>query len=339
MSTSTSTLPHFVITNYPSSIDVEANKQFTVDVTVENDGSADGDVEVRLVDHNNNIVDSKTVTISAGSSQSVTLTGTAPSTAGTYTWKVEAYNVSTESVDDSKDITLNVTAPPSGGGAITPRTHGTWLVGPQGILETLVAYYKGIDAYTLSIKLIDQNNNIIGNADIDVSAQSKFVEESYRKKIDVIVDNLPKTNVSMLGASKYTIDPLSEVQIYSGSPTTHIIIFCRKVDLTIDIYVAGSLKGSILIEQTVYGSEFYVVLPKTAGEVTEYSFTVKAKAGEEAGEAYIKDVDVSVETTNITLELKELGSAGEELTSGTLLLSMGQILIAASTATVVAIGL
>lgn len=103
----------FSITQYPTQVSVQTGQQFTVDVQVQNIGDVDGTVELRLRDHNNNIVDSKQQAITAGSSALITLTGTAPSQAGSYTWTIEAYNVDQAIVDDSKTFTLNVSAPPT----------------------------------------------------------------------------------------------------------------------------------------------------------------------------------------------------------------------------------
>ena len=102
---------HFTTTPEKVSISVEAGKSFSINVTVTNDGSAQGTAEVRLKDHNNNIVSTEEVTLSAGASKTVTLTATAPSTEGTYQWIIETYNMDTQSVDDTDTITLNVTTP------------------------------------------------------------------------------------------------------------------------------------------------------------------------------------------------------------------------------------
>ena len=105
----------FQITSYPSSISASPGATITINVTVVNNGDADGTVEVRVRDHNNSIVASKQVTVAAGSSTSVSLTATAPSSPGTYSWKVEAYNVDTGTVDDSKSFTVEVSGGVFGG--------------------------------------------------------------------------------------------------------------------------------------------------------------------------------------------------------------------------------
>ena len=102
---------YFVISDYPSSVDVQVSQSLSINVKVRNDGSASGSGTVRLVDHEGNVVDAVDVTLDAGAETSVTLSATAPSSPGTYTWKVEVYNKDTGSVDDSKDITLNVSSP------------------------------------------------------------------------------------------------------------------------------------------------------------------------------------------------------------------------------------
>lgn len=105
----------FKITEYPSTISVSPGATITINVTVVNNGNTDGTVEVRVRDHNNSIVASKQVTIAAGGSQSISLTATAPGSPGTYSWKVEAYNVNTGAVDDSKSFTVEVSGGLFGG--------------------------------------------------------------------------------------------------------------------------------------------------------------------------------------------------------------------------------
>jgi len=100
---------HFTISSYPTSINTHPNETINTNVTVLNDGNADGTCEVRLRDHNNVSVDSKQVPILQGAEGGVTLQATAPSQVGTYTWTIEAYNLNTQTVDDSKSITVNVT--------------------------------------------------------------------------------------------------------------------------------------------------------------------------------------------------------------------------------------
>jgi len=100
----------FQITSYPSSVSASPGATITINVTVANNGSVDGTVEVRIRDHNDNVVASKQVSIAAGSSVTVELSATAPSQEGSYTWSIEAYNVDAGTVDDSKQFTLNVTA-------------------------------------------------------------------------------------------------------------------------------------------------------------------------------------------------------------------------------------
>ena len=98
----------FSITDCPSSVNVQAGQKFTISVKVKNGGTAPGASAVRLVDHSGNIVDAVDVTLGAGEEVSVSLTATAPSLTGTYTWRVEVYNVDAGRVDDSKNLTVEV---------------------------------------------------------------------------------------------------------------------------------------------------------------------------------------------------------------------------------------
>jgi len=106
---------HFSLISYPTEVNVNAGSSFTISVTVKNDGGVDGVVMIRIRDHNNSIVASKQVTVAAGGNQSLTLTATAPSSPGTYSWKVEAYNVDSGAVDDSESFTVEVSGGLFGG--------------------------------------------------------------------------------------------------------------------------------------------------------------------------------------------------------------------------------
>ena len=103
--------PSFSITSYPTSISGSPSSTKSIDVVVKNTGASDGDCTVRIKDHNGNIVSSGTKTISAGGSATYSLNITLPSNAGTYTWTIEAYNVDTNTIDDTKTFTVEVTAP------------------------------------------------------------------------------------------------------------------------------------------------------------------------------------------------------------------------------------
>jgi len=100
--------PSFTITDYPSSVSGTPNETKTISITVANNGNADGDCTVRIRDHNNNIIAEQTKTITAGGSETYSLSITLPSTTGTYTWTIEAYNIDTNTIDDSKTFTVNV---------------------------------------------------------------------------------------------------------------------------------------------------------------------------------------------------------------------------------------
>ena len=104
--------PIFEITDYTSSISARPNESITINYTVANTGNEAGTVIMRLKDEAGNIIDTKSHYIDAGGSVSDYFLETAPSTAGTYTWTLEAYNETTGYVDDSKTITITVTPKP-----------------------------------------------------------------------------------------------------------------------------------------------------------------------------------------------------------------------------------
>ena len=88
--------PHFTVTTQQVSITVNAGETFSISVTVTNDEEASRTVELRLKDHNNNVVDSLSLTLDARHSASATLFGVAPNTKGIYQWTVEAFTLTVE---------------------------------------------------------------------------------------------------------------------------------------------------------------------------------------------------------------------------------------------------
>jgi len=151
--------PLFSITNYPSTISGTPSETKTVNITVANNGDTDGDCTIRIKDHNGTVVAEQTKTIVAGSSETYSLSITLPSSSGTYTWTIEAYNVSTSNVDDTKSFTVEVSETPA------PSTDILNLVRLCFMTETLKAlrrpregeqapepdYTKCINIYVMSI--------------------------------------------------------------------------------------------------------------------------------------------------------------------------------------------
>jgi len=127
--------PKFVITRYPSSVDVSPGGSFTVDVTVENQGDAVGYVEVRIKDHNGNIVASQETGLQPLTSATFTFNLQAPSEEGQYTWTVEAYNKDLDRVDDTKTFTVNVTAGAPSTGEVTYEEAGAAPTGLESIVK------------------------------------------------------------------------------------------------------------------------------------------------------------------------------------------------------------
>ena len=161
---------HFTITSYPTSINTHPNETININVTVLNDGNAEGTCEVRLRDHNNVIVDSKQVAIAQGAEETVALQATAPSTEGTYTWTVEVYNLNTQTVDDSKSITVNVIE-------VIENPHFTITSYPNTI-NTRPNYTIGFNVTVLNdgnadgtceVRLKDHNNNIVDSEQVAIA--------------------------------------------------------------------------------------------------------------------------------------------------------------------------
>ncbi|RLB80030.1 MAG: hypothetical protein DRH17_12690 [Deltaproteobacteria bacterium] len=163
--------PSFAITSYPSGVQAQPGASFTINVVVANNGGAEGTVEVRLKDHNGSVVDSKEVSIAPGSSEQVQLTGTAPSTEGSYTWSVEAYNVSTGQVDDAKTFTLTVTTTPQPSFQITSWPSKITTSPGAGFTVSVTVANNGSDG-DAEIRVKDHNGSIVARATVTIAGGS-----------------------------------------------------------------------------------------------------------------------------------------------------------------------
>jgi flagellin-like protein len=100
--------PRFTITYWNQTITGPAGSKQRFVTEIENVGSANGTVEARVLDSGGALVGSVQITLQPGQRGTVEMLLTLPSTAGTYTWTVEAFNTATGSVDDRKSFTVTV---------------------------------------------------------------------------------------------------------------------------------------------------------------------------------------------------------------------------------------
>jgi len=100
--------PRFTITYWNQTITGPAGSKQRFVAEIENVGSANGTVEVRVLDSTGALVNSTQIVLQPGQRGTAEMLLTLPSTAGTYTWIVEAFNTATESVDDRKSFTVTV---------------------------------------------------------------------------------------------------------------------------------------------------------------------------------------------------------------------------------------
>jgi hypothetical protein len=99
--------PRFTITSWNQTITGPAGSKQRFVAEIENTGGA-GTVEVRVLDSAGALVNSTQITLQPGQRGTAEMLLTLPSTAGTYTWTVEAFNTATGSVDDRKSFTVTV---------------------------------------------------------------------------------------------------------------------------------------------------------------------------------------------------------------------------------------
>jgi len=153
---------HFVITNYPSSISGTPSSTKTINITVENQGSADGDCKVRIKDHNGTVVAEQTNTITAGGSATFTLNITLPSDIGTYTWTIEAYNVTNDTVDDTKTFTVEAT---TAGPQFSITEYPIKVTGTTNETKTVnitVSNNRDVSG-TCIVRIKDHNGNVVAS--------------------------------------------------------------------------------------------------------------------------------------------------------------------------------
>jgi hypothetical protein len=97
----------FVITSYNQTIAGPISSKQRFVATVQNTGNASGTVRLEVW-NDGNLVNSSQATIPAGGNATVSFYVTLPSTPGTYTWAVKAYNLNTGRYDDEESITVSV---------------------------------------------------------------------------------------------------------------------------------------------------------------------------------------------------------------------------------------
>jgi hypothetical protein len=102
--------PYFTIVRYYEKLYAESGRYVNVFVDVTNTGTVVGACECRLIDHRNNVVDTHTVTIEPGKTVTVYLWAEVPVVyePAEYVWRVEAFNLATNMVDDSKEFIVKV---------------------------------------------------------------------------------------------------------------------------------------------------------------------------------------------------------------------------------------
>jgi len=98
--------PRFTITSWNQTVTGPAGSKQRFVAEIENVGSANGTVEVRVLDSAGALVNSTQIALQPGQRGTAEMLLTLPSTAGTYAWTVEAFNTATGSVDDRKSFTV-----------------------------------------------------------------------------------------------------------------------------------------------------------------------------------------------------------------------------------------
>jgi len=102
-------MSYFKIIEYPSRVYAKPQGAVNISIKIGNYGEEAGVFHVNVVDYNNNIVyTSESITLNSSETTYVTLYFTAPSTEGTYTYKLQVFNEDNNKVDDEATFTLVV---------------------------------------------------------------------------------------------------------------------------------------------------------------------------------------------------------------------------------------
>jgi len=100
-----------IVSITPNPVNATYGVPFTVSVVVKEVNGAPCSGEIRILDENNNIVASSTVSFSGGDQKQVDFNITQVIPVGTHNWSVVAYNITTSKIDDTKPLTVNVSTP------------------------------------------------------------------------------------------------------------------------------------------------------------------------------------------------------------------------------------
>ena len=112
----------FIITEIVYSKYVQRNTVHTIYVRVRNVGDTEGTAKIRLYDHNNNVIATKTVTIASGESAYVEIySDKALLPVGWYTWSIDVYNLNSSTVDYNKSFEFKVVLPAKSKIVVTNR--------------------------------------------------------------------------------------------------------------------------------------------------------------------------------------------------------------------------
>ena len=161
----------FTITSYTDVVKGLEYKPVYVNVCVKNTGDTDGSVELRILDSNRNVVYSLTKYITAGAEECINASIGLPSR-GVYTYYIDAFNTTTNTVDDEKTFTVKsygyriefnygyTQTGPFAGVSVSPQ---------QDDYETMGCYDAGYMTYT--VYYMNQPNSIT----VTVSSDYGFV--------------------------------------------------------------------------------------------------------------------------------------------------------------------
>lgn len=183
----------------PDKVYVGAGKTFTVEYTLQNVGDEGDDFTVELIDHQGNVQDSTTIWLNAGDTYTGTLTGTAPSDLGTFTYYIKATPVSYPENYDQCSFQV--------------------ITGETRTYESKFSISEEVTVITYTPKVYECEFSI--TEEVDVKSEPPRVYESkfsITEEVTVIIGK-PRTYESKFSISEEVTVIIGEPRVYETSPS------------------------------------------------------------------------------------------------------------------------
>jgi len=328
--------PEFKITNYPTTVSGSPNESKTISITVENQGNADGDCTVRIKDHNGNVVAEQTKTITAGGSATYSLQITLPSTTGTYTWTIEAYNVTNDTVDDTKTFTVNVVQQVPLFAITSYPTTVSGTPSETKIISITVENLGNADG-DCTVRIKDHNGNVVasdtkaisvgGSATYSLSIALPSETGTYTWTIEAY--NVSTDRVDDTVTFTVEVEELRPEFKITNYPTTVSGSPNESKTISITVENQGNVEGTVEARIKDHNDNLVASQQQTISAGQSYTFSLQITLPSNTGtytwtiEAYNVDTNAVDDTKSFTVEVTTAPTKKKEFPWWILLLLLG----------------